>query len=258
VTELNDDDTLLGNGGADDSGSNSDLPVMDQTTAPKDAEDSDFPKNEFEAMKEGVLGGTAGALPDEVTVNEDAINDDDNPDGTLLHEHTNYDTAVFNHPGGPYLTDVENARTEAYRERRMLQNEDATASDRQLDAEAALSADDVSAALSEQRDGNNSAFAERETKLREAGDANVREGMLENAETGKSVEDILKDNGLDPQGSPSGVNPAPAPEDTVPGLSGDEVNGAPDSADGSDVPDAPDTVTQTSPNATSASGKKKR
>jgi hypothetical protein len=172
------------------------------------------PKNEFEALKENLLKD--GAEVDEVIVNEDVINDDEVNDGSLFHEHTNYDTMVLNHPGGPYLTDVDNARNAAYAERRMAQSEGNEEEVANLDLAAAQTEQDaIDADLA--RNQANADIAEREGRLRSAAESEVVPAMKEHATTGRSVDEILGRKDL-PEASPSGVNPPPAPTDTVPGL----------------------------------------
>jgi hypothetical protein len=208
----------------------------DGKVQPDDTTGREFPKNEFEQLKETLLGTDPTTKIDEVTVNEDVIGDEEVNDGTLFHEHTNYDTTVLNFPGGPYLTDVDNARTAAYVERREAQSdgdEDKVAS---LDLASAQTEADVTQNMLQQ-DEANSAIAAREDKLRQANEAQVIPGMIENAQTGKSVEDILADSGTTVETSPSGVNPPPAPEETVPGLTVHEGTGSLDTPDGTDAPE---------------------
>jgi hypothetical protein len=83
------------------------------------------PKNEFEALKDSLLNNSPDVQIDEVTVDKELLENEDEA-GNLFHEHTNYDTMVLNHEGGPYLTDVDNARNALLAEVRMANSQEAT------------------------------------------------------------------------------------------------------------------------------------
>lgn len=188
---------------------NKDIPVGQNDTAQAQALPG-APGNEYEALKESLLGSEPSGTIDEVVVNVELLDNEEENPGVLFHEHSNYDTTVLNHVGGPYLTDVENARDAVIAERRLANND----ADRlkEIDkGEAEKSAD--ANAIAQMRNASNANIAEREAFLRESANADVNEQMQKNSAEGGMVPP--------PARSPSGVNPTPDPNWTVPGTNVD-------------------------------------